>query len=158
MKVGLKEKSQKTLVFLHALCKIFLWSYGTTRGQALNSARSVRVLIRDSKKNPKKTALDLLKLWKSSQPTSINTVKRILKNYKMFGRIAAKKPMLRGLHFYNWIQWCKSYWQWHPSFCKDVIFSDEYRVEIYSRKREYVRRPPVCRYDEKISQHGKIWR
>ena len=68
---------------------------------ALNNAISVRVLIRDTKKNPKKIALDLLKSWKSSRPTSVNTVKRILRNYKLFGRIVAKKPMLSGRHIAN---------------------------------------------------------
>ena len=116
---------------------------------ALNSARSIRVLIQESKKNLKKTATDILKSWNSSRPTPVNTVKRILKNYKQFGRIAAMKPMLLGRHIHNRIQWCKSYWQLHLSFWKDVIFSDECKVQIYTRKREYVRLPPECRYDDK---------
>jgi len=76
-------------------------------------------------------------------------VKRILRNYKLFGRIAAKKPMLSGRHIHNRIQWCKSYGLFHPSFWTDVTFSDECRVKIYLRKREYVRRQPGCRYDER---------
>ena len=115
----------------------------------LNSARSARVLIRDSKKNLKKTAPDLLKLWKSSWPILVNTMKRILRNYKLFGRIPAKKPMLSGQHIHNRIQWCKSYGQLHSSFWNNIIFSDECRMEIYSRKQEYVRRPPGWRYDQK---------
>ena len=150
MKVVLKEKSQKILVFFDALCKMFLRSYGTTIHlktcyPALNSVRSVRVLIRDSKKNPKKTAPNLLKSWKSSRSTSANTVKCILRNYKLFGRISAKKPMLSSRHIHNRIKWCKSYGQLYPSFWKDVIFSDKCIVEIYSRKREYIRRLPGCR-------------
>ena len=64
MKVGLKEKSQKRDV-QNILMK--LRDHNTiedllkTGCPALNTARSVRVLIRDSKKNRKKTALDLLK-------------------------------------------------------------------------------------------------
>jgi len=79
----------------------------------------------------------------------INTVKRILRNYKLFGQIAVKKPMLSGRHIHNRIEWCKSYGQLLPSFGKDIIFSDEYRVKIYSRKREYVHRPLWSRYGEK---------
>ena len=77
-------------------------------------------------KNPKKTASGLLKSWKSSRSTSVNMMKRILRNHKLFGRIAAKKLMLCGRHIHNRIQWCKSYGQLHQSFWKDVIFSDEY--------------------------------
>jgi len=43
-----------------------------TGGPALNSARSVRVLIRDSKKNPKKTA-----------PNPLKSLKKIMDNSKI---------------------------------------------------------------------------
>ena len=56
----------------------------------MNSERTVRSLIRDAKINPKKTAAELLKDWKSSLPTSISTVKRFLRKYNLFDRIAAK--------------------------------------------------------------------
>ena len=46
----------------------------------MNSERTVRSLIRDAGINPKKTAAKLLKDWKSSLPTSITTVKRVLRS------------------------------------------------------------------------------
>jgi len=101
----------------------------------------------DSKKNPKKTASDILKSRKSSRPTSVNTVKRIPKNYKLFGRVAATMPILSDWHIHNRIQLCKSYGQLHPSLWKDVIFSDEWSVEIYSRKRENM----------PADHHGVVW-
>ena len=60
----------------------------------LNTERNVRILIRDSKNNPKKTAPELHRDYKSSVPTSVTTVKRYLRKYQLFGRIAAKKPLL----------------------------------------------------------------
>jgi len=57
----------------------------------LNSDRSVRLLIRDAKRNPTKTAPELLKDWESSVPASMTTLKRILMKYKLFRRIGAKK-------------------------------------------------------------------
>jgi len=57
----------------------------------MNGERTVRSLILDAKINPKKTAAELLKDWKSSLPTSISTVKRILRKYNLFDRITAKK-------------------------------------------------------------------
>ena len=59
-----------------------------------NTKRSERSLIRMSKENPQKTASRLLIDWKSSQTSSVSTVKRILRKYGLFGRIAAKKPLL----------------------------------------------------------------
>jgi len=57
----------------------------------MNSERIVRSLIQNAKINPKKTAAELLKDWKSSLPTSISTAKRVLQKYNLFGCIAAKK-------------------------------------------------------------------
>ena len=117
----------------------------------LNTTRSVRLLVRDAKVNPKKTAPELLKDWESSVPTSVTTVKRILRKYNLFGRIAAKKPLLSKRNINNRYQWCKIYSKLQPEFWKDVIFSDESRLEIYSRRREYVRRPQGTRYEDKYT-------
>ena len=59
--------------------------------------RTVRSLIRDAIINPKKTATELLKDWKS------------VRKYSIFGRIAAKKPLLSVRNVRNRFQWCKYY-------------------------------------------------
>ena len=56
----------------------------------MNSERTVRFLIRGAKINPKKTAAEILKDWKSGLPTSKSTMKRVLQKYNLFRRIAAK--------------------------------------------------------------------
>ena len=67
----------------------------------INSEGSVRLLIRDAKANPNKTALKLLKNWKSSLPISINTVKQIFQKYNLFGCITEKKTVLNERHIHN---------------------------------------------------------
>ena len=116
---------------------------------ALKSNSSIPLLIRDEKRNTKKKAPDLLKEWKSSVLISVNTVKRILRKYQMFGRIAANKPLLNQRNIHKRFQWCKFYTKLDRSFLKDVIFSEESRLEIYSRRREYVCRPQGARYEHK---------
>ena len=117
----------------------------------IHSARSMRLMIRNAKANPKKTAPELLQDWRSSLPTSVNTVKRILRKYNLFRHIAAKKPLLNERFVRTRLQWCTSYTKVDPSFWENVIFSDESRLELFSRKWEYVCRPPVVRHDAKYT-------
>lgn len=116
-----------------------------------NTPRSERSLIRMSTQNPQKTARDLLIDWKLSQTSSVSTVKRILRKYGLFGRIAAKKPYLNERHIKNRLKWCRDYNKLPPSFWNDVIFTDESRIELFSRRREYVRRPQGSRYNPKYT-------
>ena len=116
-----------------------------------NTPRSERLLIRASKENPKKTARELLIEWKSSHTSSVSTVKRILRKYGLFGRIAAKKPLLNERHVSSRLKWCKAYAMLDPCFWNDVIFSDECRIELFSRRRQYVRRPQGSRYIPKYT-------
>ena len=49
--------------------------------------------------------------------------------------------MLNDRYVRNRINWCKSYAKVRTFFWNDVIFSDESRLELFFRRREYVRRP-----------------
>lgn len=116
-----------------------------------NTQRAERSLIRMSKQNPLKTARDLFMVWKSSQTSSVSTVKRILRKYGLLGRIAAKKPYLNERHVKNRLKWCRDYSKLLPSFWNEMIFTDESRIELFSRRREYVRRPERSRYNIKYT-------
>ena len=59
-----------------------------------NDDRCEGLLIRDLRCHPKKTARELQIDWRSSKPTSMSTVKSILRKYKLLGRIAARKLFL----------------------------------------------------------------
>ena len=125
----------------------------------MNSERTLKSLIRDAKINPKKASAGLLKDWISGQPTSISTMKNVLRKYNLFGCIAAKKPLLSVRNVRNMFQWCKCYAKVYPTFWNNVIFSGETRLELFSRRREYVRRPQGSRYNGKIyDKDCEIWR
>ena len=113
--------------------------------------RSERSLIRTAKRYPKKTARDPHIDWNSAKRTSINTLKRILRKYGLYGRIATRKPLLNERHVCNRINWRKSYAKVRTSFWNDVTFSDESRLELFSRKREYVRRPKGLRFEDRYT-------
>ena len=66
-------------------------------------------------------------------------------------QIAAKKPLLSKRNINNRYQWCKLYSQLQLEFWKDVIFSDESSLELYSRRREYIRRPQGTQYEDKYT-------
>jgi len=103
------------------------------------------------KRNPNKTAAELLKDWESSLPISISIVKRVLRKYNLFGCIAAKKLLLSVRNVRNRFHWWICYAKVDPIFRNDVIFSDESRLELFSRRREYVRRPQGSRFNPKYT-------
>ena len=74
-----------------------------------NYDRCERLLIRDAICHPKKTAHELQIDWRSSKPTSMSTVKSILRKYGLLGRIATRKPFLNERHVRSRLNWCKAY-------------------------------------------------
>jgi len=88
-------------------------------------------------------------IW--SQPTSLSSVKNILRKYGLLRWIAARKPFLNERHVRSRLGWCKAYSKVEPSFWKYVIFSDEYRLELFGRKMEYVRGPKGTRFLDKYT-------
>jgi len=68
-------------------------------------------------------------------------VRRILRKAGLNGRIDAKKPLLSKGHIKKRLLWCKSYSKIYVDSWRNFIFSDESRLELYSKRRQYVRRP-----------------
>jgi len=152
LKEGLSQRKISKHAIQHMIRKL---QHGTLRNlsksgrRPKNTQRSERSLNQMSKKNPQKTARDLFINWKSSQTNSLSTVKRILRKYGLFGRFAAKKPYLNERHIKNRLKWCRDYSKLLPSFWNKVIFSDESRIKLFSRRRQYVRRPQGSKYSPK---------
>lgn len=111
--------------------------------------RTERVLIRNSMKNPKMTAMELKNDYESVKNLSVSTVKRILRKYGLFGRICARKPRLNMNHVKKRKIWCKLYSKVGQHFWNNVVFTDECKIEMHPRQREYVRRPVNSRYNDK---------
>jgi len=84
--------------------------------------------------------------WRSSKPTSISTVKSIVRKYRLLGRIAARKSFLNERYVHSRLNWCKAYSKANPSLWNDVIFSDECQLKLFGIRREYVRRPKGTRF------------
>ena len=60
----------------------------------------------------------------------IDLVKRVLRNFGLVGRIAAKKPLLNKKQIQKRNHWCKSYSALSVIDWKNVIFSDESRSSV----------------------------
>ena len=101
-----------------------------------------------SKKYPSSSAADLRREWKTNSSISISTVKRILAKYGLHGRIAAKKPFLNLKHIRNRFMWSLLYNNWTMDQWSQVIFSDETKIELFSKRRKYIRRLDKTRFHQ----------
>lgn len=160
LKAGLSQRSVATMFSISKGAVQRTWVRYQNTGNIIDlpklgrprmySIRDERVLVRQSTINPKLTAAQLSMSWKRDSSASISTVKRILRRYGLFGRIAAKKPFLTKKQLRARLKWCRSYINCGQDFWNTVIYSDECRIELRSRRREYVRRPISTRYNSKF--------
>lgn len=76
-----------------------------------------------------------------SDPVSLTTVKRRLRDAKLFGRVVVRKPLLRPQNKKKRMQWALNHRDWTEEDFKKVLWSDESKFEIFGSKRKiYVRR------------------
>ena len=118
---------------------------------AKTTPRERRNLVKLSKVNPKNTARELRNEWVTENKVSIDTVKIILRDNGLFGCIAAKKTALNAQQIKKRIGFCRSHCEWKLEEWHKVIFSDETKIELHPRRREYVRRPKKSRYNPKYT-------
>ena len=122
--------------------------------------REQRFLCMASKKSPFKCATEVASEVSLSQNCSINTVKRILHKYGLYGRIGAKKPFLSTKNKRSRVLWCRAYQRFNLTNWKQVIYSDECRFEIFGKAKYNVRRPKntryINRYTQKTMKYGGI--
>ena len=122
------------------------------------SGRPVKTTVRDcrtlcilSKRNPFKCAPQVRIEANLDNICSVRTVQRILNHNNLFGRMAAKKPRLTKKHIKIRLQWCKVYQEFFLDKWKNVIFSDECRIDMFQNTRVFVRRPRNARYNHKYT-------
>jgi transposase len=113
------------------------------------SSRERRQLILMAKYHPKWSATRLKQEWQVSNPVSARTVRRILSNYGLMGRVAAKKPKLNRKQKMQRLKWCRSYGIWDRTMWRNVIFSDESPIPLRPTVRVYVRRPVNQRFSKR---------
>ena len=100
-----------------------------------------RILCRNSRKDPFRTAREVYNESFCLPELSICTVRRYLCKCGLQGRIAYKKPLLNKKQIQKRLSWCKAYSKYTDTQWKNVIFSDESRFETHPTRRRYVRRP-----------------
>ena len=102
------------------------------------SKRSVSRLIRTSLKNRRLTSTQL----RDEVPSvSKSTVRSLLNKAGLFGRLAARKPLLTKKNIRDRLEFARRYRMWTSEDWRRVAFSDESQFEIYSsHDRVYIRR------------------
>lgn len=70
-----------------------------------------------------------------TQPISTSTVKKRLRDYGFFGRIAVKKPLLKSVNRRKRLKFAKEHRNWTMEQWKSVAWSDESKFELFGTKR-----------------------
>ena len=80
-------------------------------------------------------------------PASACTVRRrLVKDFNLRSRRAAKKPLLKPVHIKKRLQFCKKYGHWTEQQWREVLFSDECSFMQFGTGPATVRRLPNTRY------------
>ena len=80
---------------------------------------------------------------------STSTVKLYLRRNGLFGRVAAKKPLLNSKQRKRRLQWCRERRSWNSTDWRKNIFSDECKLDMHNCTRIYIRRRVGERLKEK---------
>jgi len=110
-----------------------------------------RLICRLSKKYPSMTARHIGNVTGILLKASIDSAKRVLRNFRLVGRIAAKKPLLNKKQIQKWMHWCKYYSALSVIDWKNVIFSVESRINCHSLRRQYIRRQMHQQYESRFA-------
>ena len=99
--------------------------------------RDRRKLCIESRRHSFFTAREVRRSAFNTSNMSIWTVRRILRRSGLHRRVASQKPLLNIVQIRKRLSWCKSYLKMDGNLWANVIFSDEARIEFYSRRRQY---------------------
>lgn len=108
----------------------------------LNS-KDVKYLCLLSVRNRRKTSTELAHeiLNTTGKTVSSRLVRYKLCSNGLRGRVAARKPLLRGYNVKRRFNWCKEKRQWIYADWIHALFSDESKFELFgNNRRQYVRR------------------
>jgi len=127
--------------------KVFMymsdWRQEKSGRPKISTERNRRELCRYSKKNPFSTAIN----FNFRKIASISTIKNYLRQGELLGRIAAQKHLLTKLNIKRRITWCKDNTCLTIDEWKTVPFTDEYKIEMFSVRREFARRLLASRFN-----------
>lgn len=112
--------------------------------------RGERRLVTKSRNNPFMTPKQLKAEVPIAGNLSNRGIRRYLSNNGLHGRIAAPKPKLSQVHIEKRMAFCRSKDDWTLADWNRVIFTDESKLEINPRRRQFVRRPVNTRHEWKF--------
>lgn len=119
------------------------------------SAATDRKIIRLSKQDPLKSAVDIRKEVFSEEVTtvSVRTVQRRLVEHNLHGRVAREKPLLSKRNRLARLKFASEHINWTSKDWKRILWSDETKINrIGSDGRKYCRRPPGKEFDHKYTK------
>jgi len=158
---GMKQREVARLLEISHSTVSYIWNKYRSTGAVddrnrsgrpmISTERDRRELCRYSKKNPFATAREVQGAVDSLKIASISTIKNYLRQGGLFGRVAAKKPLLSNVNIKKRLMWCKAYKQLGMNEWKNVLFTDECRIEMFSSRRKFVRRPIGQRFNHRYT-------
>lgn len=110
-----------------------------------------RRIIITSKRNRRLTAPEIASHINHARERgiSVTTVKDRLHKAGLFGRIAARKPLLRPKNKKIRLEWAREHQNWSSEDWCQVLWSDESKFEVFgSRRRVFVRRSTGERFSD----------
>lgn len=117
-----------------------------------STAQTDRLLMRLSRGDPFKTAVDL----SSEMPEpklSVQTIRRRLTEQGLYGRRPAKKPFISAKNRQRRLQFALDHRDWTPQKWKNVLFSDESKFNLHNSDGiVWVRRPTNSRMNPKYTK------
>lgn len=102
--------------------------------------REKRKIVMTSKKDHFLTANQVRHVCNLGSKVSVSTVKRVLNEANLFGRVATRKPSLTKKQIAARLKWCRERSMWNETDWSKIIFSDESKIELLPKRRTYVRR------------------
>lgn len=132
------------------------------RGKPRKTTAAIRrIITRLVKTDPFLTASRLKSILADtySVELSISTIQRTLREEKLFGRIARKKPHVSKVNLRKRLHFAKMHIQKNDLWWRNVLWSDESKFNRFnSDGKVYVRRPPNQEYNPKYTlktvKHG----
>lgn len=129
------------------------------RPRSLGKGTETR-LVRQTKIDPFCTAKQLKTEVPEAGTVSDRTIRRYLCRNGLYGRIAAPKPKLTPDHIRKRIDFCRSKRDWTLRDWNRVIFTDESKLEINPRRKQFVNARHVSKYCTETTKFSKslmVW-